>query len=88
MSCDYESETECEYESESESESESEDDWECSPHENVGARDGTIYDSEKGYIRPKTNKSSKGSCYRCGRNSHHASKCYAKKHIKGHYLKN
>ena len=33
-------------------------------------------------------KSSKGSCYRCGRNSHYASKCYAKKHIKGYYLKN
>jgi len=92
MSCDYESADERIYwdavESESESESESEDDWEYSPHENVGARDGTIYDSEKGYIRPKTNKSSKGSCYRCGRKGHYSSTCYAKKHIKGHYLKN
>ena len=26
-------------------------------------------------------------CYRCGREGHYASTCYAKKHIKGYYLK-
>jgi hypothetical protein len=26
-------------------------------------------------------------CFRCGRNGHYASSCYASKHIKGHYLK-
>ena len=26
-------------------------------------------------------------CYRCGRQGHYASTCYAKKHIKGYYLK-
>jgi hypothetical protein len=26
-------------------------------------------------------------CYRCGRNGHYASSCYASKHIKGYYLK-
>ena len=64
--------------------------WEESPHERVGARDGTIYSSEFEYIRPIKKKKANncGKCNRCGRNSHHASKCYAKKHIKGHYLKN
>ena len=28
------------------------------------------------------------SCYRCGREGHYASKCYAKKHIKGYYIRN
>ena len=63
--------------------------WEESPHEKIGAKDGTIYDSDLGYIRPikkKKAKSSKGKCNRCGRNSHYASKCYAKKHVKGYYL--
>tara|TARA_B100001093_G_scaffold516428_1_gene595175 strand:+ start:556 stop:1110 length:555 start_codon:yes stop_codon:yes gene_type:complete len=45
-SCDYDSDSEySSYESESE--------WEESPHECVGHRDGTIYDSVHGYIRPK-----------------------------------
>ena len=26
-------------------------------------------------------------CFRCGRNGHYASSCYASKHIKGYYLK-
>ena len=26
-------------------------------------------------------------CFRCGREGHYASSCYAKKHIKGYYLK-
>ena len=29
----------------------------------------------------------KGNCYRCGREGHFASKCFAIKHIKGYYLK-
>jgi hypothetical protein len=28
----------------------------------------------------------KKCCFRCGRNSHFASSCYAKRHIKGYYL--
>ena len=27
-------------------------------------------------------------CFRCGREGHYASSCYASKHINGHYLKN
>lgn len=65
--------------------------WEESPHERIGARDGTIYSSQYGEIRPikksynKNNyKSSK--CYRCGRSGHFSSNCYASKHVKGYYL--
>ena len=79
MSCDYESE----------SESESDDEWEESPHTNCGARDGTIYDSELGYIRPikKNKKSNSGKCFKCGRFGHYASTCYAKRHVKGYNIK-
>lgn len=35
-----------------------------------------------------TKKSSSSKCHRCGRNGHYSSKCYAKKHVKGYYLKN
>ena len=65
--------------------------WEESPHGKVGAKDGTIYSSQNGEIRPikksynKNNyKSSK--CYRCGRSGHFSSNCYASKHVKGYYL--
>lgn len=52
-----------------------------------GHRDGT-FGNKYGEWRPiKSKKSNKNSCYRCGRKGHYASKCYAKKHIKGYYLK-
>ena len=73
-----------------ESEEESEEEWEESTHTNAGARDGTIYDSSRGYIRPKRYKSrskrSSGKCCRCGRYSHKAKNCYASTHISGKYL--
>ena len=83
--------SESEEESDEEYEEESDDEYEESPHMNVGSRDGTIYDSSRGYIRPKSyksssKKSSSGKCYRCGRAGHFSSSCYASKHVKGYYL--
>jgi hypothetical protein len=43
-----------------------------------------IFKSEKDDI-PRLQ--SKKCCFRCGRNSHFASSCYAKRHIKGYYLR-
>ena len=77
----------CDYDSESDYESDSDEEWEESPHQNVGARDGTIYDSELGYIRPKKTYSSNLKCFRCGRNGHFSKNCFARKHIKGYFLK-
>tara|TARA_B110000008_G_C16959724_1_gene559657 strand:- start:188 stop:835 length:648 start_codon:yes stop_codon:yes gene_type:complete len=77
MSCDYESESDDDFiDSDGEV-------WEESPHMYCGARDGTIYDSQIGYIRPKK-KNNSGKCYKCGRFGHYASNCYARKHIRGH----
>ena len=68
--------------------------YEESPHDNCGARDGTFYASEYGDncwrpIKKKKKKQTKKSskCHRCGRNGHYKSACYAKKHVKGFYLK-
>jgi len=63
------------------------DDWEESSHMNVGHKDGTIYDSEFGYIRPIKKKSFSLTCYRCGRKGHKPNNCYANKHIKGYFIK-
>ena len=86
----------CDYDNESESESESDDvlidsggeTWEESPHEKIGAKDGTIYSSEMGYVRPikEKKKDNSSKCFTCGRSSHRAYQCYAKTHIQGHSL--
>ena len=60
--------------------------YEESTHEYIGHKDGTIFDSTRGYIRPKQ-KTKKNSCYRCGRTGHYSTSCYANTHIKGYYLK-
>lgn len=52
-----------------------------------GHRDGT-FGNKYGDWRPiKSKKSNTGYCNRCGRKGHFVSRCYAKKHIKGYYLK-
>lgn len=59
-----------------------------------GHRDGTVSFSHAiNYAecwKPvnKSKKNSSNKCYRCGRYGHYSSKCYAKKHIQGYYLKN
>ena len=67
MSCDYESESD---EDIIDDEGEI---WEESPHEKIGAKDGTIYSSEMGYVRPKkqnyySDKCFKWSCSYCSKN--------------------
>tara|TARA_R110002020_G_scaffold118548_3_gene270849 strand:- start:2574 stop:3305 length:732 start_codon:yes stop_codon:yes gene_type:complete len=72
--------------SDSDSYSDSDTEYEESTHEYIGHKDGTIFDSTRGYIRPKQ-KTKKNSCYRCGRTGHYSTSCYANTHIKGYYLK-
>jgi hypothetical protein len=45
---------------------------------------GTTY-HENIYCKKKTSKS-KNMCFRCGREGHYATKCYAKKHINGYTI--
>ena len=60
---------ESEYYSTDDYESDGEE-WEESPHEKIGARDGTIYSSEMGYVRPKKKNyhSDKWPCSYCSKN--------------------
>jgi len=66
--------------------------WYEESQNNVGHRDGTVGvggPNMKGWggdWRPikKTKRSSKKKCYRCGRQGHDKSSCYASTHIKGY----
>lgn len=64
--------------------------YEESPHF-PGHKDGTIGLSSGNWrhINKNKNKKQKNNkkCYRCGREGHYVSSCYAKKHINGYYLK-
>ena len=49
---------------------------------------GGKYVNSKTLTGKKTfTKNKKLTCFRCGREGHYATTCYAKKHIKGYYLK-
>ena len=55
-----------------------------------GNRDGTfgnLYGEWRPIKKNIKKISTKISCYRCGRQGHYSSSCYANKHIKGYYLK-
>ncbi len=65
------------------------DEWYEESTNYAGHRDGT-FGNQYGDWRPikkQKNSSRKDDCHKCGRKGHYASKCYAKKHINGHYLK-
>ncbi len=79
MSCDYESADGISYDSNDSDDSD----------ESYYSEDSDDSEDSDNSLRSTQEKSpKKGGCYRCGRNGHYASKCYAKKHIKGFYIKN
>jgi hypothetical protein len=55
-----------------------EDEWEDDEETDDGEDDGDDVED---------NAESNGCCFRCGREGHYATSCYASKHIKGYYLK-
>jgi len=58
------------------------DSYESDNDEDYDDYDDEDYDDyDNNYTKKKGTK-----CYRCGRNGHWASKCYATKHIKGHFI--
>lgn len=84
-------------ESESEEESESEDEWECDYCERtfttqfgcrVHERSCKQENAKKKPIKKTGSAQASGTCYRCGREGHYSTSCYASKHIKGYYLPN
>ena len=75
----------CEY-----CEKEFEEEEKCSYHEkycNSKNKKQIIYDSDDNDDSDDSDNSQHNCCYRCGREGHYASSCYASKHIKGYYLK-
>lgn len=94
MSCDYESEEGSDSESDSESDSYG-GCWACSYcNKEFDTKKGAqFHENVHCKVKKQRDKSDsdeeidiRAGCYRCGRKGHYASKCYAKKHIKGYYL--
>jgi hypothetical protein len=46
-----------------------------------------IYDESDDESDDEFDNNNNYSCFRCGREGHYASSCYASKHVKGYYLK-
>ena len=62
-----------------------EDEWE--DDEETDDDDDDETDEEDDDDDVEDNVESNGCCFRCGREGHYATSCYASKHIKGYYLK-
>ena len=43
--------------------------------------------ADEGYNDNDEDDDDDNSCFRCGREGHYASSCYASKHVNGYYLK-
>lgn len=62
----------------------------CEYHEkycNSKYKKQIIYDSDDSDYSDDSDDDEDNCCFRCGREGHYASSCYASKHIKGYYLK-
>ena len=74
---------------ESESETDTDEQWTCSYcNKPFDTKNGAIY-HENFYCKKKKsfkNTTTSQKCFRCGRTGHSASKCYAKRHVRGYYL--
>lgn len=82
---------------ESESDDDDENEWACDYCERtfttkfgciVHERSCKQENTKKKPIKKADSMQGSGTCYRCGREGHYASSCYASKHIKGYYIRN
>ena len=62
-----------------------EDEWEDDEETDDDDDEETDEEGDGDYV--EDNSESNGCCFRCGREGHYATSCYASKHIKGYYLK-
>ena len=75
-----------EYEEEEEEEEEEEDEWGCEYCDRTFTTEfgcGVHEKSCKEKTRPRQSGKKQGACYRCGRDGHYSTACYALRHVNG-----